>query len=49
MREAAPNGVARWSGAPSGWGYEMDEAIVDHAKKTHGLLVGQELVRCPVP
>ncbi|HEX2045661.1 MAG TPA: rod shape-determining protein [Gaiellaceae bacterium] len=23
-------------------GYEMDEAVVDHAKKQHGLLIGQE-------
>jgi rod shape-determining protein MreB len=23
-------------------GYEMDDAIVDHAKKSHGLLIGQE-------
>jgi rod shape-determining protein MreB len=34
-------GMVVWQSIRIG-GYEMDEAIMDHAKKAHGLLIGQE-------
>jgi rod shape-determining protein MreB len=34
-------GMVVWNSIRVG-GYEMDEAIVDHARKRHGLLIGQE-------
>jgi rod shape-determining protein MreB and related proteins len=34
-------GTVVWNSIRVG-GYEMDEAIVEHAKKMHGLLIGQE-------
>jgi rod shape-determining protein MreB len=37
----ALGGMVVWNSIRVG-GYEMDEAIVDHAKKRHGLLIGQE-------
>jgi rod shape-determining protein MreB and related proteins len=37
----ALGGMVVWRSVRVG-GYEMDEAIVDHAKKAHGLLIGQE-------
>jgi rod shape-determining protein MreB len=37
----ALGGMVVWKSIRVG-GYEMDEAIVDHAKRAHGLLIGQE-------
>ena len=34
-------GMVVWNSVRVG-GYEMDDAIVDHARKEHGLLIGQE-------
>jgi rod shape-determining protein MreB and related proteins len=37
----ALGGMVVWNSIRVG-GYEMDEAIVDHVRKSHGLLIGQE-------